>query len=93
MMLMFVYASIDDEISRKLTKNIVDLFVEYKLTYQVRMGYGNVYRIFCFIKKGKEALIINIVGKNFGPYEIQIRIKNKTSFNEIDFDMPKRNKA
>jgi len=78
-----VYSSIDDEVSKKLTKNIVDLFVEHNLTYKIRMGYGNIYRIFCFIQKSKEALIINSVGKNFGPYEIQIRINNKLTFDKL----------
>jgi hypothetical protein len=34
-------------------------------------------------KKSKEALIINTIGKNFGPFEIQIRIKNKISLDKL----------
>ncbi len=79
-----VYKSIDDEISSLVTKSIVDLFIEHGLTYKIRMGYGNIYRIFCFIKKSKEALIINSIGKKFGPFEIQIRIKNKTSLDKLN---------
>lgn len=79
-----VYNSIDDEISSLFTKSIVDLFIGHGLTYKIRMGFGNIYRIFCFIKKSKEALIINSIGKNFGPFEIQIRIKNKISFDKLN---------
>jgi hypothetical protein len=40
-----VYNSIDNETSRILTKSIVDLFIEHGLSYKIRMGYGNKYRI------------------------------------------------
>ena len=79
-----VYESIEDTIAKEMTKKIINLFIENGLTYKIKIGYGNVYRIFCYIKKSKEALIINTIGKNFGPFELQLRIKNKSTLEKLE---------
>jgi len=43
-----------------------------------------VYRIFCYIKKSKEALIINPIGKNFGSFELQLRIKSRNTLDKLE---------
>ncbi len=76
-----------------MTKKIIDLFTTNGLTYKIKIGYGNVHRIFCYIKKSKEALIINPIGKNFGPFELQIRIKNRNTLEKFkSFSTNVRNK-
>lgn len=79
-----VYESIEDTIAKEMTKKIINLFIDNGLTYKIKIGYGNVYRIFCYIKKSKEALIINTIGKNFGPFELQLRIKNKSTLEKLE---------
>ena len=79
-----VYESIANSFEKDITEKIVNLFIKNGLTYKIKLGYKNMYRIFCYIRKSKEALIINPVGKNFGPYELQIRIKNKNTLKNLE---------
>jgi hypothetical protein len=79
-----VYKTIADICARKITEKIINLFLKYGLPYKIKIGYGNVYRVFCYIKKSKEALIINSIGKNFGPFELQIRIKKRETIDKIE---------
>lgn len=78
-----VFESIDDTVAREMTEKILNLYIANGLTYKVKIGYGNVYRIFCYIKKSKEALIVNPIGKNFGPFELQMRIKSRNTLDNL----------
>jgi len=83
-----VIESISDPVSREISERILRLFADNGLTYRIKTGYGNVYRIFCYIRKSKEALIINPIGKNFGPFELQMRIKRQDTLDSLELFSP-----
>lgn len=71
---------ISKQIDKDITKEIIDIFKNNGYTYKIKVGYGNVYRIFCYFRKSKESIIINTIGKGFTPFSIQIRIENEETF-------------
>ena len=72
---------------RKLTARILNTFIDNGLTYKVKEAYGchedinrDMYRIYCYVKKSKETMIINTKGyagiEHGGEFVIQLRITN-----------------
>jgi hypothetical protein len=82
--------TIDDEAGKKLTQLIITAFDKNGLSYKVRDAWKpkNVsrdhYRIFCFIKKSKEALIINTGTYDNSVFNIQLRIKDWHTFDKLN---------
>jgi len=72
-----------DDVAKNLTRDILNLFTGMGLTYKVRER-DNKLRIYCYIKKSKEALIINTIGDKQGVFAIQMRIADKTVFGKLD---------
>ena len=79
-----VLETIVDPNVREITGSIARLFSDNDLTLKVKRGYGDVYRIFCFIKKSRETAIINPVGKNFGPFEVQVRVEDPQTLQQLE---------
>lgn len=74
---------IDNPSDANLTCNILEMFLKYDLSYKVRSD-GTMLRIYCYIKKSKEAMIINTRGYNSGTFDIQLRITNPATLNQLD---------
>ena len=70
----------NSESYRDFTANILDTFTDNGLTYKV----SKTKRIYCYIKKSKEALIINPNSYSDGEYSIQLRIKNAETFAKLE---------
>lgn len=66
---------IPDDSDQKLTRSILEMFGKYDLTYKIRTDDERL-RIYCYIKKSKETLIINTKGHRYGEFDIQMRITN-----------------
>ncbi len=79
-----VLETISDPVVRDMTGSIACLFSENGLTVKVKRGYGDVYRLFCHIRKSRETAIVNPVGKNFGPFEVQVRVENPQTLQQLD---------
>lgn len=84
-----IAAIIENPVDKKIALAILQVFSENELTYQTRTMYkpSNVvepddYRVFCYIKKSREALIINTKWENL--FRLQIRILNKAAFEKLD---------
>jgi hypothetical protein len=73
---------VNDETAKNLTNKILTLFCDMGLTYKTKER-DNKYRVYCYIKKSKEALIINTIGDKHGVFELQLRIKDKTVFEKL----------
>ena len=56
-----ICAWISDTSDAKLTKSILEMFLKYELTYKIRTDDERL-RIYCYVKKSKETLIINTKG-------------------------------
>lgn len=85
-----ILSSIDDAIGRNLTQKILSAFDDNGLTYKIRTAWKpkntdeKDYRIFCYVKKSKEALIINTRDYDFGCFSMQLRITDKSTFEHLD---------
>lgn len=78
-----ILSVINGKLNKKIAKCILEEFAEKGLTYKVTLVHGDYYRIYCFIKKSKEALVINSEpDKNV--FEIQFRIKDWRTFDKLD---------
>ncbi len=75
--------AIPNATDRKLTRAILGMFLKYGLTYKVRTD-GEMLRIYCYIKKSKETLIINTKGYRRGDFDIQLRLTNPASLTGLD---------
>lgn len=82
---------IEGKTNKRLVQLILDSYNEYGLTYKVRESWvpkdsdKKYYRIFLYIKKSKEALIINTGSYSGEGFSIQLRIKNRSVLNNIGF--------
>lgn len=79
-----VLETIADPDVRAMTGNLARLFADQGLAVKVKRGYGDVYRIFCYLRKSRESVILNPIGKNFGPFEVQVRIENPQTLQQLD---------
>ena len=84
-----IVATLENPVDRKIALAILQAFANNELTYQARTMYkpSNIvepddYRVFCYIKKSKEALIINTKWDNL--FRLQVRILNQSTFEKLD---------
>ena len=78
-----ICAWISDASDAKLTKSILEMFLKYDLTYKIRTDDERL-RIYCYVKKSKETLIINTKGYRYGVFDIQMRITNRALLEKLD---------
>lgn len=78
-----ICAWISDASDAKLTKSILEMFLKYELTYKIRTDDERL-RIYCYVKKSKETLIINTKGYRYGVFDIQMRITNRALLEKLD---------
>lgn len=79
-----VLETIVDPDVRAMTGSIARLFADQGLAVKVKRGYGDVHRIFCHVRKSRETVILNPIGKNFGPFEVQVRIENPQTLQQLE---------
>ena len=86
-----ILSDIHDPVDYKIVNEILTAFVNNGLTYKVRKEYqprerieNPGYRIFCYIKKSKEALIINTKGWHYDSVCLQIRVLNTNTFDKLN---------
>lgn len=56
---------IPDDSDQQLTRSILEMFEKYDLIYKINTDDERL-RIYCYIKKSKETLIINTEGYRYG---------------------------
>lgn len=74
---------IPEDFDKQFTRSILEMFVKHDLIYKIRTDDVRL-RIYCYIKKSKETLIINTKGYRYGEYEIQMRITNPAILTKLD---------
>ncbi len=74
---------IPDDSDQQLTRSILEMFEKYDLTYKINTDDERL-RIYCYIKKSKETLIINTKGYRYGEFDIQMRITNRAALEKLD---------
>jgi hypothetical protein len=85
-----IVATLDNQVEKELTLGILQTFTDNDLTYQTRTSWKSKddtnpdsYRVFCYIKKSKEALIVNTKYYDTDSFLLQIRILNSTTFDKL----------
>ncbi|MDF2587568.1 MAG: hypothetical protein K0S41_1409 [Anaerocolumna sp.] len=68
---------------KRFMKAMVKYFVDNKLSYKIKSCANEMYRINLFIKKSKEAMIINVNESTSGSMHIHLRIKNPSVFEKL----------
>ena len=74
--------NIGDENGKTMTAEVLKLFQENRLTYKIEDD-GSRYRIFCYIKKSKESVILGTMD-NRKDFIVQLRITDRTVLNNLD---------
>ena len=74
--------NIGGEIGKTITSEVLKLFQDNGLTYKVKDD-GSRYRIFCYIKKSKESVILGTMD-NRKDFIVQLRITDRAVFNNLD---------
>ena len=74
--------NVGDEIGKTITAEVLKLFQDNGLTYKIKDD-GSRYRIFCYIKKSKESVILGTMD-NRKDFIVQLRITDRTVFNKLD---------
>ena len=74
--------NIDDPNGKTITAEILNLFRDNGLTYKVKDD-GSRYRIFCYIKKSKESVILGTMDNRKG-FIVQLRITDRTVLTKLD---------
>lgn len=76
------WENINDETGKTITAEILNLYQDNGLTFKIKDD-GSRYRIFCYIKKSKESVIIGTKDcrKHF---IVQLRITDRTVLNNLD---------
>lgn len=69
-------------VGKTITAEVLKLFHNNGLTYKVRDD-GSRYRIFCYIKKSKESVILGTM-YNRTDFIVQLRISDRTVLNKLD---------
>lgn len=82
--------TLDNQVEKQLALAILQTFTDNGLTYQIRTAWKakddtnpESYRVFCYIKKSKEALILNTKYYDTGSFLLQIRILNSSTFDKL----------
>jgi hypothetical protein len=85
-----ILSTISNPVDLIIVEKILSAFIINGYTYKARKEYApkdwngeKGYRIFCYIKKGKEGLIINTKGWHVESVCLQVRILNSDTFNKI----------
>jgi len=83
-----VVTVISGETQKEAARQIARLFMEAGLTVKAKRHimpqYGIVFRLECYIKKSKEAVILNTDGFDFDGMSAQVRIANPDSLTQLD---------
>ncbi|MBN1777268.1 MAG: hypothetical protein JW811_04020 [Clostridiales bacterium] len=86
-----IAATLDDPLESRLTLSILHAFIDRGLTYKTRTnwkpkhsGEPDSYRVFCYVRKSKEALIINTKHTDTKALLVQTRILNPSTFGRLD---------
>ena len=74
--------NINDETGKLITAEILNLFKDSGLTYKIKDD-GSRYRIFCYIKKSRESIIIGTRDNRKG-FIVQLRIADRTVLSNLD---------
>ena len=74
--------NIGGENGETITAEVLKLFQDNGLTYKVKDD-GSRYRIFCYIKKSKESIILGTMD-NRKDFIVQLRITDRTALNKLD---------
>ena len=83
--------SLSSPVDEKIFLSVLEKFIDNDLTYITRTTWKakddispDSYRVFCYIKKSKEALILNTKYYDTNSFLIQIRILDKSTFEKLD---------
>lgn len=83
--------ALSSPIDKKILLSILQKFTDNGLTYKIRTKWKpendispDDYRVFCYIKKSKEALIINTSAYNTNTFLLQVRILDRSTFDRLD---------
>ncbi len=86
-----IAATLSDSHEKKMTVASLNAFLENGLTYQTRTTWKpkastepDSFRVFCYIKKSKEAMILNTKYYDTSSFLLQIRILNSSTFEKLD---------
>jgi len=81
-------ATLGDECEKEVVQHIVTRFVDGGLPAKVKQYnqacMAGTYRILCFIKKSTEAVIINNKGMGREGMSIQVRLDDRSVFDDLD---------
>lgn len=84
-------ATLNDPYEKRMALAALHAFASNGLGYQTRTtwkpkGYTgpDSYRVFCYIKKSKEAMILNTEYYDTGSFLLQIRIQDASTFDKLD---------
>ena len=86
-----IAATLSDSYEKKMTLASLHAFLKNGLTYQTRTTWKpknsmepDSYRVFCYVKKSKEAMILNTKYYDTGSFLLQIRILDSSTFEKLD---------
>lgn len=86
-----IAATLNDLHEKKMTLASLHAFLENGLTYQTRITWKpkdsiepDSFRVFCYIKKSKEAMILNTRYYDTSSFLLQIRILDSSTFEKLD---------
>ena len=74
--------NIGGENGKTITAEVLKLFQDNGLTYKVKDN-GSRYRIFCYIKKSKESVILGTMDNRKG-FFVQLHVTDRTILNKLD---------
>ena len=74
--------NIGGETEKAITAEVLKLFVDNGLPYKIKDA-GSRYRIFCYIKKSKESVILGTRDNRNG-FIVQLRITDRTVLDRLD---------
>ena len=81
---------IEGKAQKKLVRAALAAYKENNLTYKIRQAWkpkndnGSYYRIFFYIKKSKESMILNTNSYDNPGFCIQLRIKDRSILNQLE---------
>ena len=77
--------NIPDEVGKRLTAEVLRLFCDGGLTVRVKDD-GSRYRVFCYIKKSKESVILGTMDKR-REFIVQLRVADRSLLDRLG-DLP-----
>lgn len=86
-----IAATLNNSYEKKMTLAVLHAFLANGLTYQTKTAWKpknsaapDSYRVFCYIKKSKEAMILNTEYYDDGSFLLQVRILDSSTFDKLD---------